>query len=286
MKYDVNLKLIENNSMFNYSRNCWKLMCSRNCKSCLQAEDSILLLYLCNKNKKLDEIILTPLRKIDVEEFSCYLMIFLEKLSGFFANIKKDFINHFNDSLYIQLLFDKIKKDKKNELVFEIFWNLQYIKHSNKYCLLYDKFQEYFLNKINPFLKESILQQKSFVDYLQHQFTKPYTKELFLDISKYLKNFKKKYIKKVCRKFNEVENLPIITNPSLEWVKMNIKKIRIKSSASKPIIIPCIVRDKKGVKYNYEYMYKKDDLRKEKIIMNAIKLMDIIIKKELNLDYI
>ena len=65
---------------------------------------------------------------------------------------------------------------------------------------------------------------------------------------------------------------------------MNIKKIRIKSSASKPIIIPCIVRDKKGVKYNYEYMYKKDDLRKEKIIMNAIKLMDIIIKKELNLD--
>ena len=144
MKYDVNLKLIENNSMFNYSRNCWKLMCSRNCKSCLQAEDSILLLYLCNKNKKLDEIILTPLRKIDVEEFSCYLMIFLEKLSGFFANIKKDFNNHFNDSLYIQLLFDKIKKDKKNELVFEIFWNLQYIKHSNKYCLLYDKFQNIF----------------------------------------------------------------------------------------------------------------------------------------------
>ena len=51
-----------------------------------------------------------------------------------------------------------------------------------------------------------------------------------------------------------------------------------------PLIIPCVVRDTDGKKFKYELMYKRDDLRQEKTIMNIISLMDVILKKEEHLN--
>ena len=56
--------------------------------------------------------------------------------------------------------------------------------------------------------------------------------------------------------------------------------VRVRGSSSRPISIPFNVDDSK----TYELLYKHDDVRKDLVVMNIIRLVDIILKREENLD--
>ena len=77
---------------------------------------------------------------------------------------------------------------------------------------------------------------------------------------------------------NNSFNLPVDFNKT--FLSIDISKIRSIDSKTKPIILPC--------RYNntdvFNIMLKKEDIRKEEIIMKIIKLMDFFLKKEENLD--
>ena len=72
--------------------------------------------------------------------------------------------------------------------------------------------------------------------------------------------------------------LPIDTN--LKFDKIDYNNIKIIDSKTKPIILPCIYNQNEV----HNIMLKKEDIRKEEIIMKIIKLMDYFLKKEENLD--
>ena len=129
------------------------------------------------------------------------------------------------------------------------------------------------ISNIDKIQLQKILIHKKFINFLIDSLQNNYNKSLFINIKEYIEK------NKICKL-----NIPTITNPTLTYNKINIYNIKIKSSNSKPLIIPCIVTNKHKKKMSYELLYKKDDLRKERIIMNAIILMDKLFKKETNID--
>ena len=84
-----------------------------------------------------------------------------------------------------------------------------------------------------------------------------------MDCKQYFDQFKKDNIENFQLKTGIFKS-PVITNCRFECLDMKFRGTRIKSSNSRPLIIPCVVRDKDGNRFKYEMMYKKDDLRQEK----------------------
>ena len=75
--------------------------------------------------------------------------------------------------------------------------------------------------------------------------------------------------------------LSININKKFSGIQTN--KIKIINSKTKPIILPCIYIEDNKTK-TYEIMVKHEDIRKEHIIMNIIKLMDYYLIKDEGLD--
>jgi len=80
--------------------------------------------------------------------------------------------------------------------------------------------------------------------------------------------------------FNLKGALTCPLNHTLKIKNINIDKIKIKNSATRPLIIPCETQNGNIV----NILYKKEDIRKDQIILNIIQLIDIILKKEESLD--
>ena len=149
--------------------------------------------------------------------------------------------------------------------------------------VFYEKLFSYYYEKIFDEFKIILTQQQNLVEYFKDIFKKPYSKETMLDCKQYFDQFKKDNIENFQLRTGIFKS-PVITNCRFECLDMKFRGTRIKSSNSRPLIIPCVVRDEEGNRFKYEMMYKKDDLRQEKIIMDVIQLMDIILKREENLD--
>ena len=82
-------------------------------------------------------------------------------------------------------------------------------------------------------------------------------------------------------KINEYLYIPI--NLKKKITSIDAQHIKILQSKTKPILIPCsYIED--SVPKKYIFMLKPEDLRREYIIMNIIKIMDNILKTELQLD--
>jgi len=235
--------------------NCKMMMCGRNCCESLTSFDIISV--LCKSfmgigyNDMLRNVILEYLA-CDDEEFICYLPLLVYNLkndSGVIANfLIKRCLNNFT-------------------LLNALYWELQlYSKgETNIYASVFDKLKEMLSNKTYEpsFLK--IIDGCSLVRTLQ-------------DISKKICDENKKYceIKDIFTLKKPMTN-PLTTD---RICNININKIQMKVSATKPLMIPCDTIDDKVVKI----LYKNEEVRKDQIIMNIFKLADLILKKEEDLD--
>jgi len=242
--------------------NCWNLMCSRSCCENISTEDVLLCLEHKNKiNEKIINVLLNSLGKISMLEFSCFISIFLQHCSKY----------DINDLAQKPIIKFLIKQSQyTNNFIYLLFWEINYFKYG-QHKKLYSKIEEILFENIKPNIQHKINIQKNLADFLTNSFKKKYSKHQFVKINEYLK----KNIYK--------NNIPILTNPTLNWNKLCLRKIKMKLSNSKPLIIPCVVENKTR-KIKYEMLYKKEDLRKEKIIMSTIILMDKIFKKEEKID--
>ncbi len=235
--------------------NCKMMMCARNCCESLTSFDIISV--LCRSfmgigyNDMLRNVILEYLVCED-DEFICYLPLLVYNLkndSGVIANfLIKRCLNNFT-------------------LLNALYWELQiYSKGENNiYASVFDKLKEMLSNKIYEPLFLRIIDGCSLVRTLQ-------------DISKSICDDNKKYgeIKDIFTLKKPMTN-PLTTD---RICNINIDKIHIKVSATKPLMIPCDTIDDKVIRI----LYKNEEVRKDQIIMNVFKLADLILKKEEGLD--
>lgn len=270
------LELIKKCLMKRKTCYCWNLMCTRNCKEHLGIEDTILLLTSgAFNNSTLQNILLEPWDKTDDSELMCYVNIIVQEL----PNIVN--INHIRTSPIIEYIISRCHKSRT--LSFNVFWTLYLYNQGTKSIVFYEKLFSYYYENMCDEYKIVLTQQRNLVEYFKDIFKNPYSKETMLECKNYFDQFKKDNIKNFQLKTGIFQS-PVITNCRFECLDMKFRGTRIKASNSRPLIIPCIVRNKEGKRFKYEMMYKKDDLRQEKIIMDIIQLMDIILKREEKLD--
>ena len=251
----------EYNKVVNAFRNkkavgCWTMMCSRNCCDKLTSFDAMnLLLHIFPKqvNNTLIKMALNCLICTD-KEFKCYLPILVYYLK-YNSQALADFliercINNFN-------------------LLHAFYWELQMYPKNNDDNVYWD-----ILNKLKELFKEKTY-ESNFVKILEsYSFVK-----VIENISVAIYDDNKKY-DETKDSFNLKGALTCPLNHTSKIKNVHIEKIKLKNSATKPLIIPCETQNGNIVKL----LYKREDVRKDQLIMNLIQLIDIILKKEENLD--
>lgn len=235
---------------------CWNMMCSRNCCDKLTSFDAINLLQFGYKHNSnlLIKIALDYLICSD-KEFKCYIPLLVYYLridtNGIISNfLIERCINNFN-------------------LLHSLYWELQlYNKESaeNVYMDTIKKLRNLSKDKIfaNNFVK--LLESSSLVKVIEN-------------VGSAICEQNKKY-EEIKDSFNLKGTLTCPLNHTVKVKNINVEKIKVKNSATKPLIIPCETSNN----HIFNILYKKEDIRKDHIIMNMIQLIDLILKKEENLD--
>lgn len=242
---------------------CMTLMCSRKCQNKFSAIDGVNLLAFCYSehhqydNKVKRKVIRAALDMINCSdrEFKCYLPFLIYNIrhdSGQLVSfLFKRCINNFNllNSLYWEVML--YPKDGV---------------HKQKYGDLIEKLKDTFNDKKHERDFVKLLQGNSFVEVI------------------------KKIGKAICedgKDYEEVKEMFTLSQdtiyplaPRKKIKKIELEKAKVKDSFSKPIIIPLVTSKGKETKL----MYKKDNLRKDQIIINLINLVDILFKKEEGID--
>lgn len=257
---DVEYNIIINKLSQKPCVSCWTMMCSRNCSDRFTSFDAISLIHLGFNNVSGSDII----KKLALDylvcsdkEFKCYLPLLVYYLR-----------NDTKDSILCDFL---IKRCLNNfNLLNSLYWELQLypkdLYDEDVYFNTLNKLKELFKDKANESNFVKILEGYSFVKVIEN-------------ISSAICDNDKKY-DEIKDTFNLTGMLSCPLNYHLKIKNINIDKIRIKDSATKPLLIPCDTHN--GTTLNI--LYKKEDIRKDQIIMNLIQLIDIILKKEESLD--
>lgn len=232
------------------------LMCKQNkCCNTLTSFDAInILVNGINNNCDLLKKTAFKYLKCNDNEFKCYIPLIV-------YNIKFDMAGILIDEL--------IKRCTKNlNLLNAVHLELNnYVSDINEdinYKVAHEKLIKCITQDNDKYVSAKILQSKAFVEII------------------------KKIGKTVCEENKQVtsEDFTLTTNLmypldiSKNISKIHVNDIKIKESATKPIIIPCETTNETKT----HLMYKKDDLRQDQIMMHIINLVNIIIKKDLGID--
>ncbi len=245
-------------NILNLSRhtNCKVLKCSNNCKHILGTESAILCLSLPFRKLISEPYLMEVISHGTIEELLCYLPILVDIIKY------RDEDNALCDYL--------IGISKKNySFANFLFWEITVQMENKAYEPLYEKFRYRLTEEMLPAVK----------DYLKNSF-------YFVENLTEIVSEGDKFPTLIEAYFNTLHdnNIMKITSPvNPEITLSNVYKsgIRIRGSSSKPISIPFNIGD---THKSYELLYKKDDVRKDLVIMNIIKLIDIILKRDENLD--
>jgi hypothetical protein len=226
------INLYKNRTKNKNNRECWNLMCSRNCSHKLLPKDSLFLLDKKIKCTQLRQIAINVLQDTSLNELNCYLFHLIYEMGN--ESLKNFQIGQF--------LLTKSYITNDIEFINNIYWNI--IVFLNKNSIVY----QYFFQQFNE------------------QFSKnPMFKRIKLsnDIITKLK----------C---NEKINICVPCLPKLEIDRLI--QIKIGTSSTHPLHLK--FNCSKG---EQKILYKHEDVRKDYIIMNLIKISLMILQNELNL---
>ena len=250
------------------SVSCWNLMCTRSCCKSLQVEDIIIVLsqkyiYYPLIKKVMDiwvQRINNPNNKVETINFeiSCFMHLLVNKL-------------HFykNYSNICSLLEDFLLTSAKRTISLQnqLFWLLTQNITNPQSSIYFKSLRTKLVKQLDKKTYNLFQNGYDFTQNLIKMGNQP--EETAENIKKYLHEY---------RSSVQSFHLPIDTN--LVFDKIDYNNIKIIDSKTKPIILPCIYNGNEV----HNIMLKKEDIRKEEIIMKIIKLMDYFLKKEENLD--
>ncbi len=233
---------------------CWSLMCTKNCQQKLSTFDAInLVLHTFNK-RNLDSV-----RKIALQHLICGDKEFKNYIPLLVYHIKDDY----------ELTDFLLKRCIKNfDLLNSFYWELQYNLSAdvNSYTKA--------LNQLKDMCSDKKYEQK-FVRLLEGNVFLKTVKDISNEICENGRSYDT-----LKDKFKMTRELILPLNPKFKIKEIKVDKIKIKNSATKPLIIPCITDENK----TYKLMFKKEDIRKDQIIMNIINLVELIVNKEEDLN--
>lgn len=236
---------------------CWSLMCSRNCQEKLTPFDAISLLAHCfeqNRNTDLLKKVALKYLMCGDREFKCYIPYLVYNL------------RHDN---YIISGFIITRCMRNFDLLNSLYWELQLYSKEDYHSIYKDT-----MTKLKKIFSDK-QHEKKFIRLIQgHSIIR-----MMDDISRTIYDDQKTY-NDIQDKFKIKNDMTIPTNPEVRAKSVCLEKIKIKNSATKPAIIPFVTTDDTI----HRLMYKREDVRKDQIIMHLIYLINIIVKREENVD--
>lgn len=241
---------------------CWTLMCGRSCKNTFTPEDSIICLPSTQNNVCIRKYLVSALEATTILELVCYLPFLVYNLR-FSDNIE-------NSPLPI-FLIERAKKDKI--ILNYLYWELTCQSNCEKNGTKYLEIKNIILDSLRETQIKELKKGEKIILKITEKFHLKINKKIVRELEEFIED-------------ENLEKDPIYLpiNPVLKCKKMNIKMSKIKNSSNRPIIIPCQVDSRLRKNLEYKLMYKKEDVRKDQLIMNIITLMNKILKDEENLD--
>jgi len=247
---------------------CWNLMCTRSCCKTLQIEDIIIVFAQKYTYypllKKMIDIWYARIKNPDIDkkiidfEISCFMHLIVNKLHFY-----KNYSNICN--LMETFLLDIVKREIS--LMNQLFWLLTQNISNPQSSIYFKAFRTKLVKQLDKDTYKLFQNGYDFTQNLIKMGTKP--EETVHNIKHYLHEY---------RESIQSFYLPIDLN--LVFNRIDYNNIKIIDSKTRPIILPCIYDNNKV----HNIMLKKEDIRKEEIVMKIIKLMDYFLKKEENMD--
>ena len=237
------------------THNCQELLCDHKCQETLSFSNSV---YFINQytlqNETCEKYVLDRLWDAEIEEYLCFFPIIIQNLSP----LKKTLVDYL------------ISTSSHNYQIANIFfWLLTYyINDTNNKCAdFYQEVRVKLIDSVQKETREHLQNSYYFVENLKQFNGNP---NFGILLQSYIET----------NKLNRKTDISCPLNPIKLIKGVDIDNIVIKSSYLKPIIIPFIDRDNEI----FKIMVKKDDLTRDLIVMNTIKLIDTILKTECDLD--
>jgi hypothetical protein len=236
---------------------CKTLMCSRNCNKTLNSLDAINLLDYSIKKKSYSKIA----KEIAIKYLVCNdieLKCFIPLLVYYIKNDTYGVIRYF--------LINKCMTnyDLVNTLYREL--DLYTYHDDNSYRDFFNIFKKILSDKKYEAYFDKILIGNKFINVVS-------------DIAHAIHTDNKSYEDiKDSFQYDSPTYLPLNSNIKITRILLN--KIKIKNSATKPILIPCVMPNNEI----YKLIHKNEDVRKDQIIMIIINLIEQIVKREEGID--
>ena len=232
---------------------CKNLFCNKFCNNKLKIDDVMFCISNTKQNTDnfhIDKYLVELISDCDYKELICYLPILISCLKYKTHSVISDKL--------IELSKDNL------EFVSKLFWEITL-------QMEYENYQDFY-NILRCKLTDRVSSEFKLV--LKNTF---YMVENLNEMSKNINNFNL-HIRSYFSEYPNGISCPV--NPTIKLKNVKENGIKVKGSSSKPISIKFETEDNR----DYELLYKNDDIRKDLIIMNIIRLIDIILKREENLD--
>lgn len=246
-------------------RECWKLMCTRTCQPHFTAQSALGLLDVKHHYKLVRESAINSFGGVCDSELECYLPYLLHKLihpQTLYNNPEETTVKLDN------LLFDFIllKCQDNIRIANSVYWSLCISKESS-----------------NPNTRtkcEIIL--KALNERVSTE-----TIGIIENIGKYVSVVENNYSSSdpvgVIKELHSLSKCVSPTRPEKGTWNIESGAISMKQSITKPIVIPLTQGDDSEIRTLME-LWKKEDVRNDKIMICNIRLMDLILKRDLGID--
>nr|AEX62501.1 putative phosphatidylinositol kinase [Moumouvirus Monve] len=242
-KRKKNLHMLANIINSDKNISCDKLCCTRTCNNQLSFDDCICILY-SNVYTLPDELIqylFNIIKNTPESIILCHIT--------FFVNL---IINNCHNKLLQNLIHQIVIKSEK--IIYFTFWLLNNAK---------EKANMQNISNINSFIK---MLDKELVNKMDREY------RFFVGLIENL-NSPQKYLTDV---FERCDPISLPYNPEIKLLKAKINEIEIKSSYTRPVIIPF-----ETTSGDIKILFKKESVMNDVVVQNLMYLCDIIIKENM-----
>lgn len=240
---------------------CWSLMCCRECHEYFTDSD-ILDILMHVHNKCVRQYMIRYL-STDINVLSMYLptLVYACRFENDITTNYKFGYTHSTNYPLMDFLVERCIQHL--ELRYKLYWELECQIKQDDYLAFYTNFLDIYVHKLNN--------QLGFREHKR------------LTSGKYLISCLSKIdnnnLASISHCVNTVEQISLINeivlplSPDIIIKQMHSSEFYVMQSATNPVIISCDTNLNK----KYKFMYKKDDIRKDNIIISIINLMNKIL---------
>jgi hypothetical protein len=240
---------------------CWAIMCSRNCIPKLTSIDAINIVTQCLSKGSCRELLESAIKNINCtdDEFKCYMPLLVFHIRNDYHGIISEFLisRCIKSFMLLNAFYYELHMYPNTDPMYE------------QYASVIKRLKKLLSTEQHEKILVRLLQGSSLLNTLEKVEKVAVS---ICDGDKSFEEIKDQFVLKNC--------LPLPLDPEKRVRSVMLNKIKVKNSATKPVMIPLELDD--GSTYNI--MYKREDVRKDQMVMNLIQLIDIILKREEDFD--